>query len=223
MGYRSVNGCGACGGFWKWFKPPHHNFFNRECDKHDILSTLGGDHKDRYKADLILFQDMTKHVTEHFSGRKPISKLWFYILCVIYFIGVRIFGHTRFNYKTTIMNKILDFLFRFYKKHYGKYNSDKSISRVGTFKIAGLFIFAIIMFSLGAGANGDTGGIAINMISSHLLTLITMVVVNRLKPNLFDNRSELVLAVAVATPLYLVSWLFGGLSKLSTNANKENT
>jgi len=101
MGYRSIdtNGCGACGGFWKWFRPPHPKFFERECNKHDILYTLGGDANDRKKADITLFQDMVKKVSSHFHRRKPISRLWFYLICAGYYLGVRIVGHTRFNYK----------------------------------------------------------------------------------------------------------------------------
>lgn len=119
------------------------------------------------------------------------------------------------------MNKILDFLFRFYVKHYGKDYSDKAVSRVGTFKIAGLFLFVLIGFSVGIGANGDTSGIIFNLVAAHLLTFISLVLAKRAKPSLFDNRPELVLATAVAAPLYLVSWLFGGLSKLSKDADKK--
>ena len=93
------NGCGACGGFWKWFKPPHHNFFKDDCDIHDILYSKGGNFKDRLTADRILLKHMLKRVTNHFYKRKPISRLWFYNICLMYYLAVRVVGITRFNLK----------------------------------------------------------------------------------------------------------------------------
>ena len=56
-----VNGCGACSGWLKWIRPPHHEFFKTECALHDELYNMGGTEKDRQKADFSLFQDMVAH------------------------------------------------------------------------------------------------------------------------------------------------------------------
>lgn len=101
MGFDTVgNGCGACSGFWKWFKPPHSKFFEEECNTHDRAYDLGGDYVDRYISDVILFRDMRKSVYNHFYRRKLFSKIWFLFLCVMYYIGVRLVGFTNFNYET---------------------------------------------------------------------------------------------------------------------------
>jgi len=94
-----VNGCGACKGFFNWFKPPHHNFFKEECNTHDTLYGIGGDEDDRLNADAILLMEMKKKVKNYFLKRKPISRVWYLILCYLYFIGVRLFGKPNFNYE----------------------------------------------------------------------------------------------------------------------------
>lgn len=107
---REVNGCGACSGFWKWFKPPHSNFFIEECNQHDIAYNIGGDEKDRKGADLSLFKGMTNSVTLYFHKRKPFSKIWFLTLCWCYYIGVRLFGYSSFNYNKINNMKTKTFL-----------------------------------------------------------------------------------------------------------------
>ena len=218
-----TNGCGVCSGFWKFFKPPHHNFFKRQCDKHDILYTLGGDYRDRFKADLILFQEMYTHVRGYFYGRKPLSRLWFYILCVMYFLGVRLFGHTKFNHKTTIMDRILDFLFRFYVKYYGKGRTGSAISKVGIFKVGCLFLFSIALFSVGLGVNGGFIPVLLNIVISHVLTVIVTVFLGYKNPEIFDNRNTITLIVAVLAPMYTITRVFGGFSKLSNDEDKGQT
>ena len=99
MGFSSVvNGCGACGGFWKWFKPPHHNFFRVQCNIHDTMYDNGGTSKDRHIADIILLYNMKDWINVYFEKRKPISRLWYLMLCYIYYLAVRIFGSKQFNY-----------------------------------------------------------------------------------------------------------------------------
>ncbi|HAP94528.1 MAG TPA: hypothetical protein DCP54_02010 [Chryseobacterium sp.] len=93
-----INGCGACGGFWKFFRPPHHSFFKNECNLHDKHYDIGGNRIDRKIADLILYNNMQKNVKIYFKGRKPISRFWFLILCKCYYLGVRIFGFSNFKY-----------------------------------------------------------------------------------------------------------------------------
>ena len=87
-----ANGCGTCGGFWRWFKPPHYKFFNTACYLHDKHYDIGGNRIDRKIADLILYRDMIKLVKKYFYKRKPLSKLWYLILCRVYYIGVRLGG-----------------------------------------------------------------------------------------------------------------------------------
>ncbi len=98
MNYQT-NGCGACEGFWKFFKPPHHNFFEKECNRHDEFYNIGGDFLDRFFADWILLKDMIDRVLQYFKGRKFISKVWFLIICIFYFIALRFLGWLNFKYK----------------------------------------------------------------------------------------------------------------------------
>lgn len=95
----NTNGCGACKGFWKWFKPPHHRFYQKDCDKHDYLYNIGGDKYDRKMADYILHQNMVRTTRQHFYKRKWFSKQWFLFLSLCYYIGVRIGGKNNFNYE----------------------------------------------------------------------------------------------------------------------------
>ena len=73
MGFdSSLNGCGACNGFWKWFKPPHHKFFKVQCNIHDISYAIGGQEIDRHIADVKLKYNMKDWVNVYFENRKPI-------------------------------------------------------------------------------------------------------------------------------------------------------
>ena len=98
MGFGNVNGCGACSGFLKWFKPPHSKFFKVQCNQHDKAYNLGGIKIDRKIADLILLKNMRIAVNEYFHNRKTFSRIWFLFLCKLYYLGVRIFGASSFNY-----------------------------------------------------------------------------------------------------------------------------
>ena len=71
----------------------------KECDLHDILYDIGGNYIDRKIADLKLLNDMLKNVNKYYYKRKILSKVWFLFLCRLYYIGVRIFGFTQFNYE----------------------------------------------------------------------------------------------------------------------------
>ena len=95
----SSNGCGACGGFWYWFRPPHHNFFKVQCNIHDIRYSEGGKERERHFADIELYYNMIDYVNEYFKDRKPLSRRWYIMLCKIYYYGVRIFGKSSFNYE----------------------------------------------------------------------------------------------------------------------------
>ena len=73
---QQYNGCGACSGFWKFFKPPHYKFFVDECNQHDIAYNIGGDEKDRKGADRKLFFDMVDKSVNYYRSRKTISLWW---------------------------------------------------------------------------------------------------------------------------------------------------
>ena len=106
MGFNTVNGCGACSGFWRWFKPPHYKFFEKECSRHDLAYGIGTTKIDRLVADLILLQDMKVKSKVYYHRRKFISKCWFITLCYIYFIGLRLLGSLPINRnKSIIKNK----------------------------------------------------------------------------------------------------------------------
>ena len=99
MAMDKVNGCGACSGFFAWLRPPHHEFFIKECTLHDELYNLGGSAEDRRKADIRLFQDMVARSSTYFTGRKPSSHMRRDLLCYLSYYAVRAFGRSQFNYK----------------------------------------------------------------------------------------------------------------------------
>ena len=98
---QQYNGCGACSGFWRFFRPPHYKFFVEECNRHDLAYNAGGNAIDRHIADLLLYRDMTATVKVYFYKRKPLSRAWFLALCWCYYVGVRLAGSGNFNYNKT--------------------------------------------------------------------------------------------------------------------------
>ena len=94
-----INGCGACSGFLRWLKPPHYEFFQKECVQHDVRYNIGGTEQDRQQADFVLFQDMVGRSIDYFKGRKAGSQTWFIVLSYLYYKAVRLFGKSQFNYK----------------------------------------------------------------------------------------------------------------------------
>ena len=100
-----MQGCGASGGFWKWFKPPHKNFFKSACIQHDIDYDNGGSELDRHISDIKLKYEMKKMIKNHFYKRKPISRIWYLIITQAYYYGVRLFGKNNFNYETKRINQ----------------------------------------------------------------------------------------------------------------------
>ena len=109
MGFDTVNGCGACSGFWKWFKPPHYKFFKEECNRHDLAYDIGTTKIDRLVADLVLLQDMKVKSKVYYHRRKFISKCWFIILCYIYFIGLRLLGPLPINRNKSIIKNTINY------------------------------------------------------------------------------------------------------------------
>ncbi|MEG0188618.1 hypothetical protein [Algoriella sp.] len=100
MGFSSgINGCGACGGFWKWFKPPHYKFFTSQCNQHDEAYSVGGTKNDRLIADKLLFRQMIELTLCYFGTRKVASQYWYITLALCYYFAVRIFGAKQFNFK----------------------------------------------------------------------------------------------------------------------------
>ena len=92
-----INGCGTCGGFWRWLKPPHKNFFKEACQKHDEAYDLGGNPADRIQADRRLFFDMIDKSVDYYRNRKTLSLWWFVTLSLAYYYAVRCFGKPRFK------------------------------------------------------------------------------------------------------------------------------
>lgn len=92
--------CGACSGWLSWLRPPHNEFFERECALHDILYEHGGTEQDRRRADVRLYEDMVRHSIDYYRGRAmPHAQAWFLTLAYLYYLAVRAFGRSRFNYK----------------------------------------------------------------------------------------------------------------------------
>ena len=42
---------------------------------------------------------MVARSSSYFKGRKPSSQLWFVLLSYLYYLAVRAFGRSQFNYK----------------------------------------------------------------------------------------------------------------------------
>lgn len=88
------NGCGA-----KKFtiRPPYHLFFEASCHIHDINYWIGGDKKDRKKADKGFYKYMKSDVSKFYSWYNP--KRWYFkAWCWIYYLAVRWFGGFCFNF-----------------------------------------------------------------------------------------------------------------------------
>lgn len=94
----NTNGCGAMSGLLRWFKPPHYKFFHTACILHDELYIIGGSEEDRKRADVRLFRDMVRHSVEYFGDRVS-AQMWFLVLSYLYYIAVRLFGKSQFNYR----------------------------------------------------------------------------------------------------------------------------
>lgn len=91
--------CGACDGWLSFIKPPHHKFFNAECMVHDTMYDIGGNRQDRLNADVLLFNQMVRKAVGYFENRSVSSLWWFISLAYLYYLAVRVFGKSRFNYK----------------------------------------------------------------------------------------------------------------------------
>lgn len=99
-GKKRRRSCGACSGLLSWLRPPHDEFFERECALHDLLYEHGGGERERKRADVRLYEDMVRHSISYYKGRgKPHSQAWFLTLAYLYYLAVRAFGRSRFNYK----------------------------------------------------------------------------------------------------------------------------
>lgn len=221
----STNGCGACGGFWRWFKPPHHNFFKNECNVHDSLYNIGGNSIDRLVADLILLNNMIKKVSLYFYKRKPISRYWYYLLCISYYIAVRIVGFTLFNYKNLHKMKLLIFLNKFYYKYYGNRNAigdvnSNAVSRVMAAKILIAGILSIPVYSY----LNDIEKKDVNYFTCYCIAYIIMipivVALNSIYKNLF-KRTFKEIVVATIIPLGVISWLLGGITETTIKDEKK--
>ena len=95
----NTNGCGACKGFWKFFKPPHRRFFREECNQHDIDYDIGGTYADKKIADRKLFFSMVAKSVDYYKDRKVTSLWWFITLSFFYYRALRIVGKGNFNKK----------------------------------------------------------------------------------------------------------------------------
>jgi len=92
---------------------------------------------------------------------------------------------------------------------------------LGSYKILSLGALFTVGLLLGLGVEGDFPGIAFNIVASHIVSTILAVIISRVKPKAFGNRKEISVVVAMLLPLFIISWLFGGLSKEANDANKK--
>lgn len=90
--------CGACGGWLKWFRPPHYKFFEDECKLHDDLYDLGGTEVERLEADRTFYFGLVRKSVGYFENRKVWALWWFVTLSYFYYLSVRVGARSRFNY-----------------------------------------------------------------------------------------------------------------------------
>lgn len=219
-----AQGCGTCGGFWKWFRPPQPNFFYEDCVVHDVFYDIGGDYVDRMVADYTLLIHMWSRVSKHFYKRKPLSRLWGYVLCVAYFLGVRLIGFTRFNYMEKRV-KQGNFLGDIYRKYFGDLDFvEGSVGISGMFlAVTRILLFVVIhelLFSYGLKLATPFGVIAwiTSVVSSFILSplfiagiayTISKVFKIYLPTSFFGNSIKRFLSGAYIPIPYTIIWTFG--------------
>lgn len=90
-----MNGCGPA---WmpSIFKKALFNwFFEASCDKHDEGYDIGGDEVRRFECDWRFWQAMKRDALRY---KGPVRVVC-YVTAIVYFLLVRAFGWTRYEYK----------------------------------------------------------------------------------------------------------------------------
>lgn len=88
------NGCGPA---WmpRWIKSFLFDwFFEASCNKHDEGYVKGGDELYRFECDWKFWLAMKRDTLRHKGGRRLIR----FTQAILFFLIVRLFGWTRFNY-----------------------------------------------------------------------------------------------------------------------------
>ncbi len=88
-----MNGCGADKG---WLRPPHGIFFKASCNKHDKGYEIGGSDETRLHCDIMFLKYM---IIDTWKIDSDITRGYYQLWAMIYFLGVRFKGHKYFNYK----------------------------------------------------------------------------------------------------------------------------
>lgn len=89
-------GCGCQTGILKYFKPPYAKMFHIPCCIHDDDYDIGGGKSERKEADRNLFLRMVKVSIRRTSN--PWAVCWYVSVALMYYMGVRLFGHLFFNF-----------------------------------------------------------------------------------------------------------------------------
>lgn len=90
-----VNGCGPK--WLPWLDIPDFGYFEKACERHDILYWQGGDEQHRMRADVIFYWDMRTGLQE-----APFwQRVWLRSLAWTYYKAVRIAGGKSFSYRDT--------------------------------------------------------------------------------------------------------------------------
>ena len=96
MDKKGVNGCGCGSGLLKYFKPPYHEFFEVDCNSHDMAYDFGGTEESRKHADVWLYRNMVDRATRYC---KPLKATYLTCIALLYYFSVRLFGKNYFNFK----------------------------------------------------------------------------------------------------------------------------
>ena len=96
---------------------------------------------------------------------------------------------------------------KFYQKYYGKMPR-------GAFKMIGLVISVIFLASVfGLGENLDAKGLILNIILSHLIVITAGLIVNYLRPKLFEYKNNWELIIGFTVPLFMILFIFTTFSR----------
>ena len=93
------NGCGCESGILKFIKPPYAKLFYTACVCHDDDYEKGGDSRHRRYADRKLYCRMVELVRRKCETIHPMKATWLFVVALIYYISVRIFGWIYYNTK----------------------------------------------------------------------------------------------------------------------------
>lgn len=163
---------------------------------------------------------MLELVFDYYKGRKFFRKVWFILLCFSYFLGVRLFGYTQFNYMSG------NFLGNLHRKYFADIDyTEGSVGISGMIlevvRILLAVIFHEVLFIYGFKLLDDPYTFKAWIISIGVSYLLTPIIIAmfvkiicklfKLKPetSFFGNSISRFLKGAYIPIPYTIIWIFG--------------